>query len=176
MTMMNVIKYIKNIDPVFILIFFSILFYLLTRIELQSFYNTNTTSTTAEYTIQIQKDHDYPVVYQFKKNELPNIFESGSLDKSLLHNGNKYLLNDNNKIIETSEIKGKQKIALGIPININTANIEELSALPSIGKVTANNIIDYRNKFNRITDLEDLINVDGIGKDKINKIKEFIEF
>ena len=174
--MINVIKYFKNIDPVIILILFTILFYLLTRIEILPIYKTDTISTTKDYTIQIQKDYEYPVVYQFNNNELPKELEYASFEKTVYRNGRKYLLNNNNKTIKTSEINGKHKIALGIPININTAKLEELTALPSIGQVTANNIIDYRIKVNKITDLEDLINVDGIGRDKINKIKELIEF
>lgn len=51
-------------------------------------------------------------------------------------------------------------------ININTANLKTLSALPGIGPERAKRIIDYRSKNGNFTSIEDLKNVKGIG-DKI---------
>jgi len=55
-------------------------------------------------------------------------------------------------------------------VNINTASIEELSALPGIGKSTAEKIVEHRKgqKFKKISDLMD---VKGIGEKKFEKIK-----
>jgi len=55
-------------------------------------------------------------------------------------------------------------------VNINTASIEELSALPGIGKSTAEKIVKHRksHKFEKISDLMD---VKGIGEKKFEKIK-----
>lgn len=59
-------------------------------------------------------------------------------------------------------------------ININNANVEVLSSLPGVGVKTAQNIIDYRNKHGRIKQAEDLLNIKGIGKAKLEKIKSLI--
>ena len=58
-------------------------------------------------------------------------------------------------------------------ININTADISQLTTLPGIGQVAAQAIIDYRtdNQFNSI---EDIKNVSGIGDAKFEKIKNLI--
>ncbi len=59
-------------------------------------------------------------------------------------------------------------------ININTASLEDLLKLPGIGKKTAENIINFREKIIRFKKLEDVLNVKGIGTSKLNKIKKYI--
>lgn len=58
-------------------------------------------------------------------------------------------------------------------ININTATTEELMTIPGIGESKAISIIEYRNStvFNNI---EDILNVSGIGKSIFEKIKDYI--
>ncbi len=58
-------------------------------------------------------------------------------------------------------------------VNINTATKEELEKLTGIGESTANKIIEYRKK-NSFIDIEDIMNVDGIGKSKFESIKDEI--
>lgn len=62
---------------------------------------------------------------------------------------------------------------LGGKVNINTADARELEALPGIGASMAQKIIIYRNKqsFNRI---EDLVKVPGIGKAKLERLRDKI--
>lgn len=59
-------------------------------------------------------------------------------------------------------------------INLNTAGMEELVRLPGIGEKTAEKIIQLRNTRERFTVLEELMDVNGIGKVKFNKIKKFL--
>lgn len=58
-------------------------------------------------------------------------------------------------------------------VNINTADETELMTLNGIGKSTAQKIIEYR-KIQGFTDIEELMDVPGIGESKYNNIKDDI--
>lgn len=58
-------------------------------------------------------------------------------------------------------------------ININTADLEELQKLPSIGPVLAQRIIDYRNEHGPFTSVSELTSVSGIGLDRLDKIMDY---
>ncbi|MBN2117839.1 MAG: ComEA family DNA-binding protein [Anaerolineales bacterium] len=59
-------------------------------------------------------------------------------------------------------------------ININTASIAELDTLPGIGPTTAQKIIDYREQNGPFLNIEDIINVSGIGPGTYERIKDLI--
>lgn len=59
-------------------------------------------------------------------------------------------------------------------ININTATKTDLETLPGIGESTALKIIEYRKEKGKFKLIEDIKQVNGIGENKFNKIKELI--
>lgn len=60
------------------------------------------------------------------------------------------------------------------PININTANAQQLGNLPNIGATKAEAIIVYRQQHGDFKKIEDIQNVTGIGASTFEKIKELI--
>jgi competence protein ComEA len=67
-----------------------------------------------------------------------------------------------------SEAQSLQKI------DINRAETWLLEALPGIGEVLAQRIVDYRSENGPFRRIEDLLNVSGIGPATFEQIKDFI--
>ncbi len=59
-------------------------------------------------------------------------------------------------------------------ININTSSKIDLESLPGIGPATAQSIIDYRDDTGLFIEIEDIMNVPGIGESTYNDIKDLI--
>jgi len=59
-------------------------------------------------------------------------------------------------------------------IDINRAEPWLLEALPGIGEVTAQAIVDYRDENGSFKRIEDLLQVKGIGEGTLAKIKDYI--
>ena len=59
-------------------------------------------------------------------------------------------------------------------VNINTATVSELDALPGIGPTTAQAIVDYRLQHGSFKFIQDIQNVPGIGSATYDRIKDYI--
>ena len=59
------------------------------------------------------------------------------------------------------------------PVNINTASKRELDALPGIGEVLAQRIIDYRSANGPFSTVDELTKVKGIGVKTLEKLKPY---
>ena len=59
------------------------------------------------------------------------------------------------------------------PVNINTASKRELEALPGIGEVLSQRIIDYRSANGRFQSVDELVKIKGIGEKTLEKLKPY---
>ncbi len=59
-------------------------------------------------------------------------------------------------------------------IDINRAEAWLLKALPGIGDVLAQRIVDYRHEYGPFRTVQDLLKVTGIGQATLDKIKDYI--
>ena len=60
-------------------------------------------------------------------------------------------------------------------ININTASAAEIADLPGIGETLADRVIKYREENGDFADIEDIMDVSGIGEGKFAAIKDYIK-
>ena len=56
-------------------------------------------------------------------------------------------------------------------VNINTADADQLDALPGIGPVLAQRIVDWRTENGPFRSAEDLLNVEGIGRSTLENLQ-----
>ena len=75
---------------------------------------------------------------------------------------------------EAREETAAETLSVVFPIDINTAVKEEFMALPGIGEVLAGRIIQYREENGPFQNAEALMNVEGIGKKRMEDMLELI--
>lgn len=59
-------------------------------------------------------------------------------------------------------------------VNLNSADALQLASLPGIGEVTAQAIVDYRDKNGPFQKVEDLMQVKGIGEKKMEALRDLV--
>ena len=60
------------------------------------------------------------------------------------------------------------------PVHLNTATLDQLDALPGVGPVTAQKILDYRQKNGAFTSVDDLDAVSGIGPARLDTLRDLV--
>lgn len=60
------------------------------------------------------------------------------------------------------------------PIDLNSATVDELVAIPGIGTVKAQAIVSHREKIGRFTSLDQLLDVSGIGRKTLEKMEKYV--
>lgn len=85
--------------------------------------------------------------------------------------------NEATKATQTSTVKPSTEATqptAPVKLNLNTANVDELSTLPGIGPVIAQRIVDYRNEHGAFSALKDLDKVKGIGEARIAELQDYV--
>lgn len=72
------------------------------------------------------------------------------------------------------EKPSKPAAGVAAPVNLNTASVAQLEALPGVGLKTAERIVEYRQKNGGFKRIEDVMNVRGVGEKGFLKLKPML--
>jgi competence protein ComEA len=67
-----------------------------------------------------------------------------------------------------------QAATAGLKVSLSTATAEQLDALPGVGPVTAQKILDYRAEHGGFASVDDLDAVPGIGPTRIDELRDLV--
>lgn len=85
---------------------------------------------------------------------------------------------DESFLVESSDVSiysnDSNEIILSDKININTATLLELTEIPGVGEVIAQRILEYRQKHHLFADIQELLDIDGIGQKKFEKMEPYV--
>jgi competence protein ComEA len=132
------------------------------------------------FIIEVRGEVSYPGVYSITEGSL--VMDAIKLAGGLTSNADLSTINlvmvlTNHQLLSIPSKKTQENNTTSMEekkININKATIEELCKVPSIGKVMAERIVAYRNKYGSFQSLEDLKNVSGIGDATFEKIQTYL--
>lgn len=72
------------------------------------------------------------------------------------------------KTVETTEAVPRGKL------DLNEATAEDLEALPGLGPVLAERILDYRQEIGSFRSVEELLQVEGIGQARLEGLRDYV--
>lgn len=84
------------------------------------------------------------------------------------------VLSDGPTVVTASPREQHEEIQVSFPIDINHASLQELMALPGIGEVLGQRIIDHRAEHGPFETIEDIMKVSGISDKRFEDIKDLI--
>ncbi len=70
-------------------------------------------------------------------------------------------------------LQNSKRYVLDMPINLNTATAEDLALIPGIGEKTAEAIVQARSYLGAFKEIEDLLEVRGIGHKKLEAFRKY---
>jgi comEA protein len=77
-------------------------------------------------------------------------------------------------LLATTPVVGAAQASPAQKVDLNTATVEQLTALPGIGATLAARIVEYREKVGRFHSAEELMNVKGIGEKNFQKLEPWL--
>jgi competence protein ComEA len=69
---------------------------------------------------------------------------------------------------------GGDGTAGGAPVDLNTATVDQLEALPGIGPTIAAAIVEHRDRSGPFRSVDDLLDVAGIGPSRLEQLRELV--
>ena len=138
--------------------------------------NSENTNTAKQYGFdELGNRTQYVISSQVA--ELPDLqVQNIGLSSTTLEQGTTIKISSNNEYIKVlmESMPAPYRVTLKIPISLNTANQEELDAIPNIGPSLAKKIINYRSISGPFKTVDEIKCIPTVGKIRYNKIRPYI--
>ena len=169
----SLLTFLTNNNPLLFLALFCLLIYVIKSQGLNDEDEASYGLPNEKIYIELDKVGDSAIVLKLSsKSEVDRLVYSYDLSKKP-RNGDKVTLNHDGTAT-FSRMGGRKSLSLGVPIGINSAGVDDLDELPGIGPKLAERIIEYRNSRPGFNSIDELYNVDGIGRTKLEAIRPHI--
>jgi competence protein ComEA len=105
--------------------------------------------------------------------ELDPVLQEGSVlpsgSRVVFHRGG-----DGVTSLRIGRMDGFQSMTLGIPVPVNRASLEDLTALPGVGPSLARSMVAHRRRTSGFEREEDLLKVHGIGRGLLERLRPHV--
>jgi competence protein ComEA len=98
------------------------------------------------------------------RNDLPPLESGGKI----------FLTSHHHPAVIVGKMSAKESLALDLPMDINTASLDELILVSGIGEKTAEKIIALREEKGKIHDLNELMEIKGIKEKRLAALKKYL--
>jgi len=141
---------------------------------------------TCSFVVEIAGGVKIPGIYCFEQRaNLGEVVErAGGLTRNVvlaqesfsvgLSNADKVTIGANSSSLKVETMEPEKRFLYFIPININTAQADDLVVVPGIGDKTARAIIHHRQKYGNFSKLDELKEVSGTGDYTFMRMKDYL--
>jgi predicted DNA-binding helix-hairpin-helix protein len=77
-------------------------------------------------------------------------------------------------VLKVGDMRATTRLALGVPIDLNSASTEEISLVPGIGQNLGARIFQFKLSRGKIKSLSELTAVPGIKEKKLNSLRRYV--
>lgn len=108
------------------------------------------------------------------RNGVGRVYEIGKAAEvdTLSHGDSLEILDDGTVFLR--RMSGGKLLLFGLPVEINDATVEDLTAVSGIGPVKAKAIVEFREKKGAFESLDELEMVRGLGRKTVEKIRPYL--
>ncbi|MDD5476391.1 MAG: helix-hairpin-helix domain-containing protein [Syntrophales bacterium] len=104
--------------------------------------------------------------------------KSGQFEGDVLHwrllNGDRVFISFNPLSVRREPMEQRVRLALGMPMEINSASQDDLVMISGIGPATAEAIVKYREERGGFTSIRELTSIRGIGEKRFQELERYL--
>lgn len=83
---------------------------------------------------------------------------------------------DGGYIVTVSAMNNVDRMALGLPIDVNSASVNDFMMIPGVGRQLAEALVEERTRRGHFSGIDDLKGIHGVGEKKLNVLSNYLYF